>query len=129
MTFPHDLNVIAAWLGVLAGVLSGVASGLFFHREDWLGGYGSWPRRMLRLGHISFFGIAALNLGFALTVRRLGWQAPPQACLALAAAIVLMPAVCFLAAWRRPMRQLFFLPVGCVLVAVVSLLWQRVAGL
>ncbi len=125
MTFPHDLNVIAAWLGVLAGVLTGIALGLFFHRESWLGGYDSWPRRMLRLGHISLFGIAALNLGFALTIRRLGWQAPAGACFALAAANVLMPAVCFLAAWRRPMRQLFFLPVGCVLIAVVSLLWQR----
>ena len=129
MTFPHDLNVIAAWLGVLAGVLTGVASGLFFYKEAWLGGYGSWPRRMMRLGHISFFGIAALNLGFALTLRRFGWQAPAGACIALAATIVLMPAVCFGAAWRPPVRQLFFLPVGCVLIAVVTLLWQRLVGL
>lgn len=126
---PADINVLAAWLGVLAGVLTGVASGLFFHREGWLGGYGSWPRRMMRLGHISFFGIAALNLGFALTVRRFGWQATQEASLCLAAAIVLMPAVCFGAAWRRPVRQLFFLPVGCVLIAVVSLLWQRLTAL
>jgi hypothetical protein len=129
MTLPHDINVIAAWLGVLAGVLTGIASGLFFHREEWLGGYGSWPRRMLRLGHISLFGIAALNFGFALTVRRFGWQTTQEASLALAAANVLMPAVCFGAAWRPPIRQLFFLPVGCVLIAVVSLLWQRFTAL
>jgi hypothetical protein len=125
MTLPYDINAIAAWLGVLAGVLTGIASGLFFHKEDWLGGYGSWPRRMMRLGHISFFGIAALNFGFALTVRRFGWHTTQEASLALAAANVLMPAVCFGAAWRPPIRQLFFLPVGCVLIAVVSLLWQR----
>src|SRR5688572_8143952 len=127
MNMPTDINVLAAWLGVLAGVLTGVASGLFFHKETWLGGYDSWPRRMMRLGHISFFGIAALNLGFALTVRRFGWHAPAGAGIALAAAVVLMPAVCFGAAWRPPVRQLFFLPVGCVLIAVVSLLWQRLA--
>jgi hypothetical protein len=126
MSVPTDINVIVAWLGVLAGVLTGVASGLFFHRQDWLGGYASWPRRMLRLGHISLFGIAALNLGFALTVRRFGWHAPPAAAVALAAANALMPAVCFLAAWRPPLRRLFFVPVGCVLAAVVGLLWQRI---
>jgi len=114
MMLPTDINVIAAWFGVLAGVLTGIASGLFFHREAWLGGYGSWPRRMMRLGHISFFGIAALNLGFALTVRRFGWHTTHEASACLAAANVLMPAVCFGAAWRPRVRQLFFLPVGCV---------------
>ena len=67
MNVPTDINVIAAWLGVLAGVLTGVASGLFFHREEWLGGYGSWPRRMMRLGHISFFGLGFLNMMLAVS--------------------------------------------------------------
>ncbi len=26
------------WIGMLLGVLSGAAIGLFFHREDWMGG-------------------------------------------------------------------------------------------
>jgi hypothetical protein len=37
-----------------------------------------------------------------------------------------MPLVCYLAAWRPPMRHLFFLPVGCVLVGVGGLLLERV---
>jgi hypothetical protein len=41
-----------AWLGVVAGMVSGAVMGLFFHSDQWLGGYGSWPRRILRLGHI-----------------------------------------------------------------------------
>ena len=45
-------NLWAAWIGIIAGMLSGAALGLFFHEESWLGGYGSWPRRLLRLGHI-----------------------------------------------------------------------------
>lgn len=126
MTDFTELNALAAWLGVLAGIVTGAVAGLSFHRDDWLGGYASWPRRMMRLGHVAFFGIAALNLGFTLTVRRLGWTAPPAACVALASAIVLMPGVCYLAAWRKPMRHLFVLPVGAVLVGVVGLLYQRV---
>ncbi len=69
-----DLNAITAWIAVMAGVVTGIGAGLFFHREAWLGGYGSWPRRMIRLGHISFFGIAALNLGYSLSVHGLGWR-------------------------------------------------------
>ena len=56
-----ELNLWAAWIGIALGLASGTIQGLFFAREDWLGGYGSWPRRMLRLGHISFFGIAFLK--------------------------------------------------------------------
>ena len=40
---------------MLAGVLSGMAMGLFFHQDGWLGGYGSFRRRLLRLGHIAFY--------------------------------------------------------------------------
>ena len=45
---PATLNLIAGWLGMLAGVLSGAILGLFFHREDWMGGYGSYRRRLAR---------------------------------------------------------------------------------
>ena len=123
----NTINEFAAWFGILAGVLSGSVAGLQFKEEHWLGGYSSWRRRLMRLGHISFFGIAFLNIAFALTVRALHWPAPPRACaIALAAAIVLMPGICFLSAWRKPFRHLFVLPVGCVLAGVIGLLWRRV---
>ena len=50
--------------------------GLFFHRENWLGGYASLKRRMYRLGHISFFGLGAVNLLFWLTVKSLPALSP-----------------------------------------------------
>ena len=121
-----DTNILAAWLGILAGVLVGVAQGLFFHDDDWLGGYASWRRRLTRLGHVSFFGIAMLNLAFAWTVHNPGWRpdsSVPAAALALAQG--LMPAVCYLAAWHKPMRRLFFLPVCCVLVGAGGLVVER----
>lgn len=121
-----DANILAAWLGIVCGVVGGAVVGLFFHDDAWLGGYGSWRRRLMRLGHISFFGIAFLNLAFSVTVRQPGW-APTSSLpgVALAAAQGLMPLTCFLAAWRRPWRHAFFLPVGCVLVGVVALLLGR----
>ena len=123
-----NLNIFAAWFGVLLGIVSGAILGLWFHSEHWLGGYASWPRRMMRLGHISFFGIGMLNLAYAATVHYLRWSNPPTAAsVALASAIVLMPAICFLSAWRASFRHLFFLPVGCVLVGVLGILFWSVA--
>ena len=67
----ETLNLWAAWIGILLGMLSGAAQGLFFHRADWLDGYGSWRRRLTRLGHTSFFGLAFVNLAFFFTVDHL----------------------------------------------------------
>ena len=127
-----ELNLWAAWIGILLGMITGAGMGLLFDREDWMGGYGSWRRRLTRLGHISFFGLAFVNLAFVLTVDRMGAAVgePPPASVVLAsyllvAGAVLMPATCFLAAWRRGLRLLFVLPVGCLLVGVLSLLVSR----
>ncbi len=124
-----ELNLWAAWIGILLGMITGAGMGLLFDREDWMGGYGSWRRRLTRLGHISFFGLGFVNLAFVLTVDRMDAAAselPPAsvvlASYLLVAGAVLMPATCFLAAWRRGFRCLFVLPVGFLLVGVLSLL-------
>lgn len=67
MDAPMKLMLVVGWTGMLAGGLSGAALGLFFHREEWMGGYGRFRRRLARLGHISFFGLGFLNLRFAFT--------------------------------------------------------------
>ena len=117
------LNLWAAWIGILAGMVSGAAFGIFFHDESWLGGYDSWPRRLMRLGHISFFGVAFLNLAFAVTLRLTGDVSGARAASwLLIAGAVLMPTVCGLAAWRKPLRHLFFLPVLSLLGAAVAMI-------
>lgn len=109
------------WIGMLAGVVSGAVIGLFFHREDWMGGYQSFRRRMTRLGHISFFGLAFVNLGFAVTHHFLSLSAPWAywAGVSFVVGAVTMPACCFLSAWRKPFRRAFFIPVGSVLSGII----------
>jgi hypothetical protein len=115
-----SLHLLAAWVGFLCGAFSGAAVGLFFHREDWLGGYSSFPRRLIRLGHISFFGLGLLNALFALTVavvpvvELLGRLAS----IGLLTGAVTMPLCCFASAWRKPLRCLFPIPVTSLLGAV-----------
>jgi len=125
----HQMNLWAAWIGILLGMLSGAAQGLYFHNADWLGGYASWSRRLARLGHISFFGLAMINLAFALTIDRLigsDLSAMPSSALwssyLLIAGAILMPLVCYLAAWRKSLRQLFALPVSTLILGVLMLL-------
>ena len=120
-----QLNLVAAWIGFLAGVVSGIVPGLLFHGEEWMGGYGSWRRRLTRLGHISFFGIGFLNLAFVLTVRSLGLKGG----LALASGLfvtgaVSMPLLCYLSAWKKPFRHLFFIPVVSLAGAIAITLWK-----
>lgn len=119
-----SLNLLAGWVGMLGGVLSGTAIGLFFHRDEWMGGYSCFRRRLTRLGHISFFGLGFINLMFALSVRTIKFpllevQVASQ-CFILG--LVTMPLCCFLTAWRKPFRYLFPIPVLSVLIGIVALL-------
>jgi hypothetical protein len=117
------LHLAIGWTAILLGLLSGTAIGLFFHHEFWLGGYVSWRRRLVRLGHISFLGTGLLNLSFALTVGLLGLEpAPWHASSLFLLGTASMPAVCFFAAWRKPLRHLFFIPVLSLLGGAVGTL-------
>jgi hypothetical protein len=118
MNYP--LNLIAGWTGFLAGAVSGALLGLFFHREDWLGGYTSFPRRMVRLGHIAFFGLGLINILFALSVTvRTSWT--DWGSHLLVVGLVTMPLNCFLTAWRPFFRHVFFVPAGSTLAGITAL--------
>ncbi len=119
-----EANLVFGWLWVLGGIVAGAAIGLFFHREDWAGGYGSFRRRMIRLGHISFVGLGLLNMLFALTSGPLGVGVPYDAVASalFIAGAATMPTCCYLAAWRKGFRHLFPIPVVCTLAAVILML-------
>ncbi len=126
-TMLQDLSFLpldswrAGWSLILAGFASGALIGLRFHREEFLGGYSSLRRRLVRLGHIALVALGLLNLAYALAPT-LGvaarWPGPGGA--ALFAGGIAMPAVCFLAAWRPVFRHLFFLPVLLLGFAALS---------
>lgn len=58
---------VVAWSSFTAGAASGLVLGLWsfdgpFPVPSWIGEYGDVSRRLLRLSHIAFFGLAMLNL-------------------------------------------------------------------
>lgn len=122
-----EANLIAAWVGFLAGALCGATIGLFFHDETWLGGYGSWRRRMLRLGHIAWFGLGLVNIAYVATLRALTIAAPnPWPGRLFIVALFAMPTICYLSAWRKPLRHLFPIPVICVVAGAALFLFLEV---
>ena len=111
------MNLIAAWSAILLGLVSGLVMGLFFHRENWLGGYGSFKRRMYRLGHISFFGLGTLNLLFYLTAPLLSHGfALTLASWTFVVGAASMPICCALMAHFSEARLLFTIPVVNLLI-------------
>ena len=114
------LNFYAAWTGILLGFFAGGVLGLFFHDDNWMGGYSSWRRRMARLGHISFFGIALINLTYALSIIVFNVQlATPYPSYLFIAGAITMPLICFLSAYKKPFRHLFPVPVLCLVIGTI----------
>lgn len=117
-----ELNLWFGWLWVTAGLVAGAVIGLRFYDVDWLDGYASWRRRMVRLGHIALVGTGLLNVAAALTVAARPENLPsPWVGWSFIVGAVAMPAVCFLSAWRDEFRRLFFIPVACLIVAAAAM--------
>ncbi len=118
-------NLILAWLWILLGFTSGMVLGMFFHGENWLGGYASFKRRMYRLGHISFFGLGAVNLLFCLTVQNFSLAGPliHFASLAFIIGAIAMPVCCVVMAHFPKAHLIFAVPVVSLITgAVLTLL-------
>lgn len=114
-----QINLVMAWLWILIGFLSGMIMGLKFHDEKWLGGYSSYPRRMYRLGHISFFGLGAANFIFFLTAREFD-QITTFGTIAswgFIAGAITMPLCCWAMARSSRFQFLFGVPVICLISA------------
>jgi hypothetical protein len=116
----HLLNWYAGWWLLLAAFATGAALGLFFGRENFMGGYASWPRRLTRLGHIALAALGILNMVFGLSPLPApgSWQAQ-VASLGLLIGGISMPIVCFLSAWRMNFKRLFPLPVAALVIAAI----------
>lgn len=120
-------NWYAGWCMILTAFATGAVIGLFFHRDEFLGGYMSFRRRILRLGHIALAALGMINILFGLTpsVAAAAAASSLDARVASVGLIVggfSMPAVCFLSAWRKGFRHLFFIPVTALIVGAIHTL-------
>ena len=106
-------NEIFGWISVLGSLAMGLVMGIKFQREDWLGGYNAFPRRMVRLAHIALAALGMLNILFAQSQARLEMAAATAriASVSFVAAAIFMPACCLYLAARRRHFEIFALPI------------------
>lgn len=122
------INILAGWIAIFVGVITGLITGIFFHKDDFLGGYDSWTRRLMRLGHVSFFGLGFVNILFFVTVNAVGIESDIRlSSILFVVGLITMPLVCYLSAFKKNFRQLFFIPVLSVLIATAVFVWKLVA--
>lgn len=119
-------NLLLAWIWILLGFTSGALMGTQFRREDWLGGYGSFRRRMYRLGHISFFGLALTNLMFHFTAQSLQLSGAPSfwASQGFIVGAITMPICCVVMAHFPKAHALFAIPVISLIAASGLTIWS-----
>lgn len=120
----HVWNWYAGWGLILVAFLTGAGLGLFFDQDDFWGGYTSFRRRLVRLGHIALAALGMLNLLFALSPwpEQSHWQTTPASISWIIGAVT-MPASCFLTAWKKNLRPLFVIPVSFLILAASLTLW------
>ncbi len=117
------MNWYFGWSMILTAFLTGAVLGLFFYRENFLGGYASFRRRILRLGHIALAALGTINVVYGLSPVASEPSVRTQiASLGFIIGGITMPAVCFLTAWRVGFRHLFFIPVSALIIAVIETL-------
>lgn len=125
MLAPHHLiNWYGGWCLVLAAFVSGAALGLFFHDDNFWGGYDSFRRRIVRLGHIALAALGMMNVLYSLSP----WPSPASwhagaASYGFLVGGITMPVVCFLCGWRKGFRHWFAIPVVALVSAVCWTLW------
>jgi len=125
----HPLNWFFGWSLLLAAFLTGIPLGLRFHLDEFMGGYASFRRRVVRLGHIALAALGMVNLLFALSPWPIaGHWTTHAASAGFATGGIAMPTVCFLTGWRAGFRRLFFIPVVCLVAAVAFTLLGSLVG-
>ena len=114
-------NEIFGWACILASVAMGLWMGIAFQHENWLGGYGTLPRRMVRLAHIALAALGLINIEFGRSAGELALSAGAMRTVSTAfmVAAVSMPACCLLIAAKVRRFEIFALPVLSLAVGLV----------
>lgn len=130
LNYNTNYHLLICWIWIGGGIVSGMIMGLYFSDPNWLGGYSSVPRRMIRLGHISFFGMAMLNFFYFMSASHLkDSDLLAVGGIALIIASLSMPSACFFCASTGLKRSPFYLPVLGAAVSAATMVMGVVFGL
>ena len=118
-------NRTVGWVSLAVGAGTGLILGLWSFDGPmtvpaWIGEYGDTSRRMVRLGHIAFFGLGILNILLARELPRLSNRTRRIASPAMNFGNAFLPLTLFAAAAHPPLKYLVPFPALAVFVALVA---------
>lgn len=121
------MSVAIGWWLISAGFLTGAVFGLLAQNENWLGGYASRTRRLVRLGHIALIALGALNIVWPLTSTA---QDPSSLTNIITSAFVIggltMGPTCFVSAMWWRCRVAFVVPSTALIIGALLAGWESV---
>ena len=120
------VNFAVGWTSLAVGALTGLVLGIWSFGgpvpvPEWIGEYDTLSRRLLRLGHIAFFGLGILNIMLARHLGRSRSVSYPKV-LALTSmnfGNVFLPITLIGASIFEPVKYLMSLPALAVSLALV----------
>lgn len=128
------LNLAFGWTWITMGFVAGAVLGMGFHKDEFMGGYNSWARRLTRLGHIAFFGTGFLNVLVGLTGLLFGesyLDAPIWTWISISFLLggCWMPICCFVVAVKKEAKMIFVIPVVLLTTGGVLISWVTAQSL
>lgn len=125
-TVNADRNRMIGWVSMALGAGSGLMLGLWSFSgpvptPDWLGDYDNVSRRLVRLGHIAFFGLGILNILLARELPHLALSTAAQrlALRAMNFGNIFLPLTLWAAGVYHPLKYLMPFPATSVFVALL----------
>jgi hypothetical protein len=120
------VNLAVGWSSLAVGALTGLILGIWSFGgpvpvPEWIGDYDTLSRRLLRLGHIAFFGLGILNIMLARHLgrtRSVGYP-KPLALTAMNFGNVFLPVTLIGASIFEPAKYLMSLPALAVSIALI----------
>ncbi len=114
------INIIFGWCWLFLGILGAMWMGSHAFAPDWLGGYISISRRLLRLAHIAFMALSLTNVlyGLCMDSVSLPIQLKKVGSFSMIIAAVSMPLVCLASIASNSFQIFFCIPVLSFCLAV-----------
>ena len=122
------INIAFGWAWMCLGFIMGMVMGTRVEQfgvntlkrgPDWLGGYESVPRRLLRLSHVAFIMLPLLNIVFGqhIDAALVSFEWKRLASGSMIFGAIGVPLLCLTAAFYRPAKLFLGVPATAVLVA------------
>jgi len=120
----ENRNIKFGWAWIFLGIITGMLMGLFafngpLRLSPELMNYSSLPRRLLRLAHISFFGLGFLNWMYGITLKTLSLKSSKVTSNLFIFGAITMALFLSISAFYEPFKYSLTIPATSIFIAVL----------